>query len=71
MKLTDRAVRGVVPPPNPKIIFDSDLKGFGVLRRPPTCQHPGGSKTWIAEYRPGAGGRRVAKSGSCSARSIK
>lgn len=35
--------------------YDASLKGFGLVVR------PSGSRSWIAEYRPGAGGRNVAK----------
>jgi len=35
--------------------YDATLKGFGLVVR------PSGSRSWIAEYRPGAGGRNVAK----------
>lgn len=54
-RLTKRAVDSLAPAPRPFIVFDSDVKGFG-LRIMPT-----GSKTFILEYRPGAGGRGVAK----------
>lgn len=35
--------------------YDATLKGFGMVVR------PSGSRSWIAEYRPGSGGRNVAK----------
>lgn len=35
--------------------YDVSLKGFGLVVR------PSGSRSWIAEYRPGAGGRNVSK----------
>jgi integrase len=37
------------------IYWDADLKGFGLK----ITEH--GAKSWICEYRPGTGGRRVAK----------
>jgi Arm DNA-binding domain len=55
VKLTKRTVDALTPRNRPFIAFDADLKGFG-LRVMPT-----GSKTFILEYRPGAGGRGVAK----------
>jgi len=55
MKLTKREVDGLEPRERRYTVFDSELKGFGV-RVAPT-----GQKSWIVEYRPGAGGRGVAK----------
>jgi Arm DNA-binding domain len=54
-KLTKRTVDALEPRNKPFIVFDADVKGFG-LRIMQT-----GSKTFILEYRPGAGGRGVAK----------
>jgi integrase len=55
-KLTKRAVDGFEPRGDkPFIAFDAEVKGFG-------CRiAPNGTKTFILEYRPGAGGRGVAK----------
>ena len=55
IKLTKRTVDALLPRKKPFIVFDADVKGFG-LRIMPT-----GVKTFIFEYRPGAGGRGVAK----------
>jgi integrase len=44
-----------------RIVYDPDLKGFGVRVLPPTPKNRNGTKTWIVEYRPGSGGRRVSK----------
>jgi integrase len=55
VKLTKRQVDALAPREKPFIVFDADVKGFG-LRIMPT-----GSKTFIVEYRPGAGGRGVLK----------
>ena len=40
---------------HPFVAYDADLVGFGVRVM------PSGYKSWIVEYRPGVGGRRVAK----------
>src|ERR1700733_9585476 len=37
------------------IVFDQDLTGFGLRVM------PSGARTWIVEYRPGAGGRKIFK----------
>ena len=54
-KLTKRAVDAIGPDDCPVILYDADLKGFGLraTRR--------GAKSWFVEYRPGARGRSVAK----------
>ena len=54
-KLAKRAVDALLPREKAFIAFDSDVKGFGV-RVMPT-----GMKTYVLEYRPGSGGRGVAK----------
>ena len=43
------------------IYYDTDLKGFGLKVSPPSGRNTNGSRSWIVEYRPGAGGRAVAK----------
>jgi len=55
-KLTKRAADGLEPRGEKTfIVFDAEIKGFG-------CRiSPTGVKTFILEYRPGAGGRAVAK----------
>src|SRR5260370_24615675 len=55
VKLTKRAVDALTPSDRPILAYDTDLKGFGVrVAR-------SGSLSWFIEYRPRAGGRRVAK----------
>ncbi|THD44884.1 MAG: DUF4102 domain-containing protein [Bradyrhizobium sp.] len=54
-RLSKRTVDALRPAARPYITFDEDLTGFGVRVM------PSGLKTWIVEYRPGAGGRKVAK----------
>ena len=53
-RLTKRVVDGIAPANRPTIIYDTELKGFGV------CVMPSGSKAWIVEFRPNGGGRKVA-----------
>lgn len=55
LKLGRRALSTLPAVDRATILYDSDLKGFGLRLT------PGGSQTWIVEYRPGAGGRGVAK----------
>lgn len=55
LRLTRRNIATIRPEAKPVIWFDTDVKGFG-LKIQPT-----GSRSWIVEYRPGAGGRGVAK----------
>jgi integrase len=50
-RLTKRAIDALTPRAKPFIAFDADMKGFG-------CRvQPSGLKTFVLEYRPGAGGR--------------
>ena len=54
-KLTKRAVDILEAGKRPYVMYDTDLTGFGVRVM------PSGYKSWVVEYRPGDGGRRVAK----------
>lgn len=55
IRLTKRTVDASEPRPVRYTIFDDDLKGFGLR------VFPSGEKSWIIEYRPNGGGRRIAK----------
>lgn len=55
IKISKSTVDGLAPEAKPYITFDTVLKGFGV-RVMPT-----GTMSYVVEYRPGAGGRGVAK----------
>lgn len=60
-KINRRLLNQLSPVEQPTIIYDSDLKGFGLKLLPPSGKNPDGAKSWIVEYRPGSGGRGVAK----------
>lgn len=55
LKLNRRNIAAIVPADKPTIYFDTDLKGFGLMVQ------PSGTRSWIVEYRVGAGGRSAAK----------
>jgi integrase len=54
-KLTKRTLDALEPREKQFTEFDTDIKGFGVRVM------PSGARSFIVEYRPGAGGRNVAK----------
>lgn len=54
-KLTRRTVEAAVTTGKTYVVYDTELAGFGLRVT------AAGSKAWIVEYRPGAGGRRVQK----------
>lgn len=55
LKLTKRTVDSLLPRSKGYIAYDDRLSGFG-------CRvTPNGVKSWVVEYRPGSGGRRVSK----------
>ena len=54
-KLSKRAIDTIAAGPLPALQYDTELKGFGIRIG------ASGKLTWFIEYRPGAGGRRVAK----------
>lgn len=54
-KFSKTVVENLPPRPSTYITFDSELPGFG-------CRvTPAGARSWVVEYRPGNGGRRVSK----------
>ena len=55
IRIGKRAVDGLSPRSKPYIVFDETIKGFGVR------VGSNGVKTFVLEFRPGAGGRGVAK----------
>jgi integrase len=55
LKLRRRAVSGLPRVTKTTIYYDADLTGFGIKVTPT------GAQSWVVEYRPGAGGRGVAK----------
>ena len=54
-KLTKATVTKLRAREKPVVYYDTDLKGFGIKL------FPSGERRWILEYRPGAGGRAIAK----------
>jgi integrase len=52
-RLSKRTISSLAPAAQPYIAYDEDLPGFGLRIM------PSGTKTWIVEYRPGPGGRKV------------
>lgn len=55
VRITKRVVDSAEPLPNRYTVFDSALPGFGLR------VYPSGSKSYVFEYRPGAGGRSADK----------
>jgi integrase len=55
IKITKRSLDAITPTGPAIIAYDSELKGFGVRVA------SNGRLSWFAEFRPGAGGRRVLK----------
>ncbi len=55
IRIGRRALTTIGSVEKPTTFFDEEVKGFGLLVR------PSGARSWIVEYRPGAGGRGVSK----------
>lgn len=54
-KITKTTINRIAPAERPFILFDTELRGFGVRVL------PSGAMAYVLEYRPGSGGRHVAK----------
>lgn len=55
IKITRKTLATMQPKEKITTYYDADLRGFGMRVM------PSGVKSWIVEYRPGAGGRSIAK----------
>ncbi len=55
IKISRKTIAALQVPEKPTVFYDDALKGFGLAIRPT------GARSWIVEYRPGTGGRGVAK----------
>ena len=55
LKLGRRTLATLLKVEKPTVFYDTDLTGFGLKA------FPSGALSWIVEYRPGAGGRGIAK----------
>lgn len=55
IRLTKRITDAAEPAASRYVLYDAQLKGFGLR------VFPSGEKSWIVEYRPGGGGRGIAK----------
>ena len=51
LKLTRKNISAIAAPSRGTVFYDTDLTGFGLRVM------PSGVRSWIVEYRPGAGGR--------------
>lgn len=61
MELSAELVCSLEKVEKPTLIYDADLKGLGLRIMPPSSRNACGARSWILEYRPGAGSRRTAK----------
>ncbi|MGH1569785.1 tyrosine-type recombinase/integrase [Methylobacterium sp. P31] len=59
MRISKRTVDALEPREKAYVVYDAELTGFGVRVAPASTKTPEGLKTFIVEYRPGAGGRSV------------
>lgn len=60
-RLTTKLAVALPPTDRTTILYDPDLVGFGIRVSPASSKNPGGTRTWVLEYRPGHGGRRASK----------
>lgn len=60
-RLTTKLAHSLPPSDRPTILYDADLTGFGIRVSAASPKNPKGTRTWILEYRPGHGGRRISK----------
>lgn len=61
MRLGRQELKSLGPVERATIVYDDELKGFGLRIMPPSGRAGLGTRTWIVEYRPGSGGRKVTK----------
>lgn len=59
VRISKRTVDALEPREKAYVVYDAELTGFGVRVAPASTKSPEGLKTFIVEYRPGAGGRSV------------
>ncbi|MDH2313984.1 site-specific integrase [Methylobacterium brachiatum] len=59
IRISKRTIDALEPREKAFVVYDSELSGFGVRVAPASAKTPDGLKTFIVEYRPGAGGRSV------------
>ncbi|QEE40657.1 MULTISPECIES: site-specific integrase [unclassified Methylobacterium] len=59
IRISKRTVDALEPGEKAYVVYDAELTGFGIRVAPASTKSPEGLKTFIVEYRPGAGGRTV------------
>lgn len=65
-KLTKRFLDALKPVSRDTLFRDTELKGFALRVKPPSRQHPAGSRTWVARYRNASGRTRQLKLGAAT-----
>ena len=61
LRLGRSELKQIGPVAKPTVIYDDDLKGFGLRIMPPSSRNSAGTRSWFVEFRPGGGGRAIAK----------
>jgi integrase len=61
MRLSKRAIAIHHAVDKPTLIFDTQMKGFGLRLMPPSTRNPKGTRSWFVEYRLTPGGENAAK----------